>query len=74
MNEKINVDGNECIVLTTANIENDEYLYLAKIEDDDITGEFYVYQKDKNTNSYIKITDAAKLRKILLVVTANLME
>ena len=71
--QTIKVDNNDCIILTTANVENEEYLYLAKIEENDITGEFFVYQRDRLTGNLTKITDSEKLKRILLVVSANLV-
>lgn len=73
MTDNIVVDGNLCKLLTTAQVEGNEYLYLAKLEDDDISGDFFVYKKESN-GDLTKITNSLELKKILLVVTSNLME
>ena len=73
MDNILKINDENYLVLNTINMEGEEYSYLAKIEDDDINGEFYVYKKDKETNDYVKITNSEELKKILLMVTANIM-
>ena len=73
MDNILTINNENYLVLNTVNMEGEEYSYLAKLEDDDITGEFYVYKKDANTNEYVKITNSEDLRRILLLVTADLM-
>ena len=71
MSDNIVVDGNLCTVLNTSNVEGKEYLYLAKIEEDDISGDFFVYKKEED--NLTRVTDSEELKKVLLVITANLM-
>lgn len=74
MNDNIVVDGNVCTVLNTSNVEGKDYLYLAKLdEENDITGDFFVYEKNVETGELKKVTDSEELKKVLLVITSNLM-
>lgn len=72
MSDNVVVDGNLCTILNTANVSGKEYLYLAKMEEDDISGDFFVYRKEEN-NNLIRVTDSEELKKVLLIITANLM-
>ena len=59
-------------ILDIEKYENEDYLYLAKMEDDDITEDFHVYKVDKETNKLIHITDSEKLKVILPLFIKNL--
>lgn len=72
MGEKVMVDGMKCRIIKTFKVEDIDYVYLAKWEDDDITGDFYVYKRDPELKKYIKVEDSEELKKALLVVVADL--
>ena len=59
----IQLDGIECCVLSKQTIENIQYIYVAEMSDDDITGNFYVY-KIENDNIE-KVINSDELKDIL---------
>ena len=72
MGEKVMVDGMVCRIVKTFQFENNDYVYLAKWEDDDITGDFYIYKKDLASQKYVKVEDSEELKRVLLVVVSEL--
>lgn len=72
MGEIVKVDDIVCRVLKSFSLDNDEYVYLAKWEDEDITGDFYIYKRDKSLGKFVKVTDSEELKRVLLVVISHL--
>ncbi len=72
MDEIVKVDDTTCRVIKRFSYNNEEYVYLAKLEDDDITGDFYIYRRNQELGKFVKVTDSEELKKVLLVAIANL--
>ena len=72
MGEIVKVDDIFCKVIKSFSVDEEEYVYLAKWEDDDITGDFYIYKRDKSLGKFGKVTDSDELKRALLVVISQL--
>ena len=72
MGEIVKVDDILCRVLKSFALDGEEYVYLAKWEEDDITGDFYIYKRDKSLGKFVKVTDSEELKRVLLVVISHL--
>ena len=72
MGEIVKVDDIFCKVIKSFSVDEEEYVYLAKWEDDDITGDFYIYKRDKSLGKFVKVTDSDELKRALLVVISQL--
>ena len=73
MDDRILINNETYMVLSTADIDNSKYIYVAKIEDEDITGDFYVYKTDPTTNTLTQVTDSEELKKVLVVLSSQLV-
>ena len=73
MNNTMEINGETFLLLTNTEIKGEEYFYVARLEDGDINGEFFVYKKDSSTGSYIKITNSEELKEILLVLASKMV-
>ena len=72
MGEIVKVDDIFCKVIKSFSVDEEEYVYLANWEDDDITGDFYIYKRDKSLGKFVKVTDSDELKRALLVVISQL--
>lgn len=69
--KKVIIDGKEFYILVETEINNEKYLYVAEIIENDITGNFYVY-KEEEQGVLTKITNSEELKEVLPILI-NLM-
>lgn len=67
--KKIILDGKECYVLVDDIVKGDRYLYVAEIENEDTTGNFYLY-KVTGEKQYQKVVDGLQLKAILPTIVS----
>ena len=72
MDNILKINEENYLVLKTTEINGEEYSYVAKIEENDINGEFYLYRKDTVSGEYVKITNSEELKRILTLVMADM--
>lgn len=63
--EEINIANKLFYIIDVINYENNEYLYVEEIEDDELIDSYSVYRYDKDSNSMELIKDKEKLTKLL---------
>lgn len=63
--EEINIGNKNFYIIDVINYENDEYLYVEELEDEELINSYSVYRYDKNTDRMQLIKDEEKLKKLL---------
>ncbi len=65
----ITLDGKECYNLVDDIVKDNRYLYVAEIENEDTTGNFYLY-KVIGEKQYEKVVDGPQLKAILPTIVS----
>lgn len=69
--EEIRIQDKDVYVVDVILYENEEYLYVQEIEDDELVDKYKVYKYDKERQAMVHIKDAKKLEELLkLFVTS----
>ena len=68
----IDIDGMECCILDVQDIDGRKYIYVSEIVDEDITGNFYVYEVVNK--EFEKITNSDDLKRILPIFIQSMSE
>lgn len=63
--QEINIGNKEFYIIDVINYDDNQYLYVEEIEDEELIDSYSVYRYDKNTNRMELIKDERKLKELL---------
>lgn len=63
--QEINIGNKEFYIIDVINYDDNQYLYVEEIEDEELIDSYSVYRYDKTTNRMELIKDERKLKELL---------
>ena len=63
--QEIKIEGKDVYIIDVITYENEQYLYVQEIQDDELVGDYLVYKYDSLRNAMVHIKDEKELEKLI---------
>ena len=63
--QEIKIENKDVYIIEVLTYENDQYIYVQEIENDELVDKYMVYKYDQERNAMIHIKDEKKLEELL---------
>lgn len=70
--QEIKIDDKIVYLIDVILVDNEQYLYVQEIEDDELVEKYYVYKYVADKNAMIHIKEPQKLEKLLKLFADNI--